>query len=104
MMVNGEAIYGTTFIKPYKEGKFVFTKKKDAVYAIYLAGENELQMPENISINSFQKTATTKIYLLGYNKPLALDKNSKTIRVVIPDKIRNNPPVKHAWVFKITDH
>ena len=29
MKVNSDAIYGTTFIKPYKEGKFVFTKKAD---------------------------------------------------------------------------
>ncbi len=103
MKVNGEAIYGTTFIKPYKEDKMVFTKKGDAVYAIYLADENELLMPGTIIIKSFQKRSTTKIYLLGYDKPLAVEKKANAaMHILIPEKIKNNPPQKHAWVFKIT--
>ena len=101
MKVNGEAIYGTTFTKPYKEDKFVFTKKNNAVYAIYLADENET-MPGKITINSFQRAPATKIYLLGYDKPLPTEKNAAAISVVIPEKIRKNPPAMHAWVFKIT--
>ena len=102
MKVNGDAIYGTTFIKPYKEDKFVFTKKNNAVYAIYLADENELVMPVKISITSFKRTATTKIYLLGNDKPLALDKNNDAITFLIPEKTRSHPPAGHAWVFRIT--
>lgn len=103
MKINSEAIYGTTFIKPYKEGKFVFTKKNNTVYAIYLADENEMKMPEKILISHFKKTAATKIYLLGNDKALTPGKNNNVISVTIPEKLRNNPPGKHAWVFKITD-
>jgi alpha-L-fucosidase len=104
MKVNGEAIYGTTFIKPYKEDKMVFTQKNNSVYALYLADETEMQMPQTITIKSFQKNTNTKIYLLGYDKPLAVSKNDNgSINVIIPEKIRNNPPGQHAWVFKITD-
>jgi alpha-L-fucosidase len=75
------------------------------VYAIYLADETETQMPERIVINSFQRTATTKIYLLGYNKPLAFKRpDANGMEVIIPAKLRNDLPGKHAWVFKITDH
>ena len=95
---------GTILLKPYKEGKFVFTKKNNTVYAIYLAGENEVLMPEKILISSFQKKPSTKIYLLGYDKPLTPDKNNNAISIPVPEKLRNNPPGKHAWVFKITDH
>jgi alpha-L-fucosidase len=102
MKVNGDAIYGTTFIKPYKEGRFVFTKKDNAVYAIYLADENEWQMPELVSISSFKRTANTKVYLLGYDKALAIDKKNDGITVHIPGKTRMHPPAMHAWVFKIT--
>lgn len=103
MKVNGEAIYGTTFIKPYKEDKMVFTKKANAIYAIYLADETEIQIPQTITIKSFQKKATTKIYLLGYDQPLELAKNnSGVMNFIIPEKIRKDPPGKHAWVFKIT--
>ena len=102
MNVNSDAIYGTAFIKPYLEDKLVFTKKNNAVYAIYLADESEWQMPATIRINSFPKTPLTKIYLLGYDKPLAMDKNNSVITVVIPEKIRKTPPAMYAWVFKIT--
>ncbi len=103
MKVNDEAIYGTTFIKPYKEGKMVFTKKADAVYAIYLADENELKIPEIIPVNSFSKKMPTKIYLLGYNKPMTIAvNNAGGFNINVPEKIRNNPPSKNAWVFKIT--
>ena len=103
MKVNDEAIYGTTFIKPYKEGKFVFTKKGNDVYAIYLADENELQMPEIIPVNCFPKKRPAEISLLGYSKPIitALN-NAGGFNINIPEKLRNNPPAKHAWVFKIT--
>ena len=103
MKVNGEAIYGTTFIKPYKEAKMVYTKKADAVYAIYLADENERQMPAIIPINSFSKKTTTKINLLGYDKPMNIAINNVGgFNINVPEKIRNNPPAKNAWVFKIT--
>ena len=104
MKVNDEAIYGTTFIKPYKEGKFVFTKKKDAVYAIYLADEMETKIPSRINISSFQGNTKTKIYMLGYNKPLAFKRaDGGGLERLIPAKLRNNPPAQHAWAFKITD-
>jgi len=103
MKVNDEAIYGTTFIKPYREGKFVFTKKNNTVYAIYLAGENEVHMPATILISSFEKKPTTKVQLLGYDKPLMTDKKNNTISIIVPERLRNLPPAKHAWVFKITE-
>lgn len=103
MKVNSEAIYGTTFIKPYKEGKLVFTKKEKDVYAIYLAGENEVTMPASISITGFAKKETTKVYLLGYDKPLRIGSNNGPgFNFSIPEKPGKNPPSKNAWVFKIT--
>jgi len=103
MNVNSDAIYGTTFIKPYKEDKFVFTKKANKVYAIYLAGEGETVMPGKIRISSFPKTKSTKVRLLGYDKPLSLEKTDAAISVVLPEKLRTNPPAQHAWVFTIED-
>jgi hypothetical protein len=103
MKINDEAIYGTTFIKPYKEGKMVFTKKDNAVYVIYLADANELKMPGSLTINSFPASKSTSIYLLGYDKPLAFKKSAAGgLQLVIPAKIQANPPSQHAWVFKIS--
>ena len=103
MKVNDDAIYGTTFIKPYKEGKMVFTKKAGAVYAIYLADEQELKMPATIAVNSFATKKPVKIYLLGHDKPMSITvNNTGGFTINIPEKLQNNPPAKHAWVFKIT--
>lgn len=104
MKINGEAIYGTSIIKPYTEDKLVFTKKDHAVYAIYLAGETEDKIPSTIMINSFPKKTTAKVYLLGYDRSLEVKKDDRGgLQIIIPEKISNHPPGKHAWVFKIAD-
>ncbi len=42
MKINGEAIYNSHPVQPYKEGKVCFTQLKDGTtYAIYLVDENE---------------------------------------------------------------
>jgi len=102
MKINSEAIYGTTFVKPYKEGKFVFTKNDKTVYAIYLADENETELPASIVINSFKRSPSIKISLLGYSKALKLDAANEGLAIIIPETIRKIPPAKHAWVFKIS--
>ena len=33
---NGEAVYGTRIVAPYRQGDWAFTQKKDAVYATFL--------------------------------------------------------------------
>jgi alpha-L-fucosidase len=38
MRVNGEAIYGTRPVPPYKDGQTVFTRKGNRVYAILGSG------------------------------------------------------------------
>ncbi|RZK06170.1 MAG: alpha-L-fucosidase, partial [Flavobacterium sp.] len=98
MKINDEAIYGSTFIQPYKEGKFVFTKKQQDVYAIYLAEENE-NIPSKITINSFKRNSSAKINLLGYNKTLASTVNdSGGFTIIIPETIRKNITLKNALV------
>ncbi len=55
MEVNGEAIYGTRALPPYKDGKVCLTRKKDGtVYAIYLPDENETTLPSKVWLNSIQ--------------------------------------------------
>ncbi len=45
MQVNGDAIYGSRSVAPYKDGKVCFTQKHDgSIYAIYLLDEGE-QLP-----------------------------------------------------------
>ena len=101
MNVNGEAIYGTRPVAPYKEGDVAFTRKGKTVCAIYLTRNDGEGMPERISFASLKPAAGSKVRLLGAPKPLPwqTDAAGKTV-VEIPASVRATPPCQHAFVLK----
>lgn len=102
LKINGEAIYYTRPIAPYKEGNICFTQKPDkSITAIYLAKENETTPPKNIIISSFTPQKGSKVYLLGYKPPLKWKKEGTGFMVTLPDQVLKHPPCKDAWVIKI---
>jgi alpha-L-fucosidase len=103
MKVNSKAIYETRSLEPYKEGQVCLTQKKDkTVYAIYLAEENESIMPSKIWLSSIQPKKDAKVSLLGYDKPLEWEEAGNGFYVEIPEKVRENPPCKYAWVVEVS--
>lgn len=102
MKVNSEGIYGTTPVAPYEQDKIVFTKKKDssAVYAFYLADTSETQLPAEIHVPSLQARKHSKVYLLGYSRPLSWKAGDNGMTVKIPKALQQQPPCKYAWVLK----
>jgi len=101
MKINSEAIYGTKPVKPYQEAKIAFTKKGNSVYAIYLPDEGEKTMPVKVLISSVQPIIGSKIYLLGYMKPLIWKKTEKGTIINIPSDLQRKPLCQNAWTFKI---
>lgn len=105
MDVNGEAIYATRPLAPYKEGKVALTRKKDgsAVYAMYMAGEDEGRMPERIWFSHYQPDADAdaRMYVLGHDKPLKWEAVGEGFMVRIPPSLVKNPPCEHVWTVKI---
>lgn len=100
MKVNGEAIYGTRALTPYKEGKVCISKKgNNTVYIYYMADENET-MPSQIGMTTFSLPANSKIALLGSSTQLNWQKNGNGFIVTIPDRIRKAPPSDYVWVLK----
>ncbi|MDX2442978.1 MAG: alpha-L-fucosidase [Bacteroidales bacterium] len=103
MKINGEAIYKTRAIAPYKEGNICFTANPDkSINMIYLAGEDELSLPEKVSIASFELEKGAKIYLLGYAKPLKWKNSEEGFSISIPSGIQKTPPCQYAWSFRVT--
>jgi alpha-L-fucosidase len=99
--INGEAIYGTRPIAPYKEGNVAFTRKRKDVYAIYLTENEDEGMPGQISFASLKPAAGSKVRLLGLNQPLRWQEDSSGHVVVeIPDAVRRAAPCRHAFVLK----
>jgi alpha-L-fucosidase len=102
MKVNGEAIYGTRALAPYKEGRVCISKKgNNTVYIYYMAAENEI-MPSQIGMTSYSLPAGARVEMLGTGKSLKWQKNGNGFFITIPDKIRNSPPSKYVWVMKAT--
>jgi alpha-L-fucosidase len=103
LKVNGEAIYGTRPIAPYKEGQVVFTQKGPSVYALYLASREGEGLPERVVLSALKPVPGSKVYLLGTGKPLAwqTDASGRTT-IEVPASARRSPPCPHAFVFKFT--
>lgn len=103
LKINGEAIYGTRSIAPFKEGNICLTKGKDnEVYAIYLAGTDEMNMPAEIPISSVQPENGARVTLVGTNENLKWEKRGAGFVVKIPSKFQKKPLCKCAWAIKIS--
>jgi alpha-L-fucosidase len=103
MAVNGEAIYETRPIKPYKEGRICFTRKRDgAVYAIYLSEEGEKDPPSSIKIAALQPAQDARVTLLGRRGDLKWEKEEAGFRIQLPESDVEDPPCRHAWTIRIS--
>jgi len=102
MAINGEAIYGTRALAPFKEGKVCISQKgKNTVYIYYMAEEGE-KMPEKISMSAFSLPVNAKVKMLGSDASLKTEKSATGFSVIIPEKIRKSPPSDFVWVMKVT--
>ena len=103
MKINGEAIYYSRPVNPFKSGKVCFTSNPDGtVYVIYLAEPGERTMPATIDVNGFQPSGGSAIELLGKKGHLKWKQNAdKGFMIEIPSSLQKNPPCKHAWTFRI---
>ena len=106
MKVNGEGIYGTRPIAPYKEGKVALMQKGKYVYACYLAepvpecGEPPT-VPETVNLSSVEPVASSEIRLLGVEEPLPWQHGKGGLRITVPPHIAKTPPCDHAYMFRI---
>ena len=103
MKVNGDAIYATRPISPYKEKNICFTQNKDKrVNAIYLAGKEETNLPPMVKIKGIKPAKNATIHLLGEKKALKWKTvNGETV-ITIPASLQKVPPCKYAWTFTIS--
>ena len=103
MKLNQEAIYETRAVAPYKDGKVCLTQKKDrsAIFAIYLADENETKPPSRVWLNTIQPEENATVTMLGVKGSLKWEKVGKGVVFEIPESIQQNPPGQYAWVIKI---
>ncbi len=103
LKVNGEAIYNSKAIAPFKEGNICMTQQANGnVYFLYLAAKDENTLPARISIKSMQPVPGTKVTILGSKTSLRWQKEGTGFVVTIPENLRKNKPCDYAWVIKVT--
>lgn len=102
MKVNAEAIYETSGDSLIgQQGQFVFTLKKNIVYAIYRAAENQLTLPASFTLNNLPGGRISSVSLLGSTQKLKYSGSTGTVTVQVPPKLQQQPPCREAWVLKI---
>jgi alpha-L-fucosidase len=102
MKVNGEAIYLSRPIAPYKDGKVRMTSQKNGdEYLIYLADAAETVMPAEIRVTSHPPASGAVMSLVGTSARLQWKADNDGFVVSIPEAVRTKPPCQYAWTIKV---
>jgi alpha-L-fucosidase len=100
MSANGKAIYGTRITADYHEGNTWFTQSKDQKIknAIYCFKDNSvLNQPVQWTGNAPKKGS--KMVLLNNDRPVKWELNGNTVKVYLPESIKNNTAIYGALAF-----
>jgi alpha-L-fucosidase len=99
---NSEAIYETTPIEPFSDGKVAYTAKGDnTIYAIYMPAKDEKELPSYIMVRT-KLTGQLKVSLLESKQNLKYQRFDDVIMVSVPSVLRTNLAKKEAVVIKVT--
>jgi len=98
MKLNGEAIYNTRPIAPYKEGNICYTQSKDGktIYLHYLLNPNET-LPAEISFKGIKINDKSTITFVSGGKKLSWKKENGVTKIALPKGL----VFAHAVVLKI---
>jgi alpha-L-fucosidase len=100
LKVNGEGIYNTHAREIYQEGDFYFTQSKDNKRVFVFT---EKWPGKELVIPAVTPKKGSKIFILGYKKPLKWSITDQGVKVAIPDILQTseNRPCEHTWTFQI---
>jgi alpha-L-fucosidase len=103
MDVNGEAIYGTRPVPPYRTGNVCLTRNRmtQSTYAICLAESSQTAPPREIFVPVRLSGGHASVTVLGHRGSLRWRAAENGIVVSIPEEIQRQPPCSYAWSLKI---
>jgi alpha-L-fucosidase len=99
MKANGKAIYGTRITSDYHNGNTWFTQSKDKLTknAVYCFKDSLNQ--NTIEWNGNAPKKGSKMVILNTNQPVKWELTGTTVKVHLPESIKNNPSVYGALAF-----
>lgn len=102
--INGEGIYETKPFEPYRKDKMAFTQKDNGnVFAFYMAGKDETQIPSTIFVDACRPAPGAVVTLLGSDAKIKWKQKGDGFEVSIPASLRRTPPCKYIWTLKISE-
>ncbi|MBP3983515.1 alpha-L-fucosidase [Pseudoxanthomonas helianthi] len=102
MKLNGQAIYASRAVAPYRAGKFRYTRLKDGtVYAIYLADDKEKTLPAQLKIPGPAPEAGASVRVLGSDAALAWRREGDATVVDVPAAVRKQTAGAYAWSIEL---
>jgi len=103
MKINGEGIYNSHVLAPYKEDNICMTANPEGnAYFFYLGKDKEASLPSEVTIKSHRPATGAVVTLLGTQEPLAWIPEVVGFKVMIPEQIRKNLPCQHVWTIKVS--
>jgi alpha-L-fucosidase len=102
LKANGDAIYDTTPIEPFQEGKLAYTAHGgNTTFAIYLPTQGEREAPAVIAVKTKLK-GPMKVSLPAFDKELTYESTPEGLKVQLPDSLRGQLAVEPAFVIRIS--
>lgn len=101
LRINGESIYNTKPVAPYRQKQWAYTGNGQTMYQTYLPTEQETP-PATITLTNITDTKNLVVRLLGYTKPLKATKSAEGLTVSLPNAARQWLSTQPAWVFKVS--
>ena len=100
MKVNGEAIYGTRAMAPYKDGKVCISKKGERCFYVFYMADEGVRMPAEISMKGITLPEGTRVTMPGSKTACRWHNDSGSFTISVPSSLRSTPPSDYVWVFK----
>ena len=107
MRFNGEAVYGTRPVAPYREGRLRFTRRGEAVYLIHRADLAQVRPPREIEVSCLRPAPGAEVTLLGTGLPLEWEAKGRGAVIRIPARVSHRlrgdrAYCRHAWTVKVS--
>jgi len=96
--VNGEAIYGTRPIAPYKEGDVVFTTKGKSVFAILVQRNEGDALPAKITLKTLKPGG--EVTVLGSGDKVKSSNVADGVQIALPLAVREMPQARYGIALR----
>ncbi|AFN74825.1 Alpha-L-fucosidase [Melioribacter roseus P3M-2] len=101
MKINGEAIYDSEPVFPYKQNQLSYTRNKSNFYAFYRIKEDENLLPKEINITIPEIKDEPVITVQGNDAILQCKRDGEKIIIIIPEELRKVKKDQYTFTMKI---